>query len=66
MKNQPRSLRHGMLLNAQLVMDNAMPDLVWLKDLVPVKLHGELAKVLADFEDTLCHCDVASDYEEKS
>jgi hypothetical protein len=63
---KPRTLQHGMLLRAKSVMDDAMPDLEQIKELIPEKLHGEFDKMIANFEDTLCHCDVAEDYEEKT
>ncbi len=60
-----RELHHGMLLDSKSVMDDAMPDLAQIKELIPECLHDRFDKIIADFEDTLCCCDVASDYEEK-
>lgn len=59
-----KTLHHGMLLDGKKVMDNAMCDLGSLRELVPEKLHAELDRVLAIFEDTLCECDVSDRYEE--
>jgi len=60
-----RELYHGMLLDSKSVMDDAMPDLDRIRELIPEKLHKEFEKMIAVFEDTLCSCDVASDYQEK-
>lgn len=60
-----RTLEHGMLLDSKTVMDDAMCELGALRELIPEKLHPEMEKVLARFEDTLCHCDVAERYVEK-
>lgn len=57
-----KTLEHGMLLRSKSVMDDAMCELAELRELVPARLHGELDKVLAQFEDTLCECDVADEY----
>lgn len=59
----PKTLRHGMLLDAKSVMDDAMPDLAEIKTLVPEILHEEFDKLVANFEDTLCHADVSSEYQ---
>ncbi len=61
-----RELHHGMLLDSKTVMDDAMPDLAQIKELIPECLHDRFDKMVANFEDTLCHCDVASDYVEKN
>lgn len=56
-----KTLEHGMLLRSKTVMDNAMCELAELRKLVPEVLHGELDKVLASFEDSLCDCDISND-----
>jgi hypothetical protein len=61
-----RTLDHGMLLRAKNVMDDALPELEKIRELVPEVLHERLDKVIAGFEDTLCTADVSDDYEEKS
>lgn len=62
----PKRLRHGMLLDAKSVMDDAMPDLDQIRELIPECLHGKFKKLLESFEDTLCGADVQDDYVEKS
>ncbi len=59
------SLQHGMLLRAKNVMDDAMPELDQIKDLIPEILHDKFDKIIASFEDTLCTADVSDDYVEK-
>lgn len=58
-------LRHGMLLDAKSVMDDAMPDLEMLRELIPPVLHERYEKIVRRFEDTLCDADVSDQYEEK-
>jgi hypothetical protein len=60
-----RTLEHGMLLSAKNVIDNALPELAQLKELIPEMLHGEFDKIIAMFEETLCFADVSDEYEEK-
>ena len=60
-----RKLEHGMLLDAKSVMDNALPDLEQIRELVPEVLQHRLEEAIARFEDTLCECDVADEYVEK-
>lgn len=60
-----KKLEHGMLLDAKSVMDNALPDLAQLKELIPAKLHDEFDRLIARFEDTLCGADVRDVYLEK-
>lgn len=60
------NLQHGMLLDAKSVMDDAMPDLEQLRELIPEKLHDEFESLLQRFEDTLVSADVQDRYEEKS
>ena len=57
-----QSLRHGMLLDAKCVMDDALPDLDQIRELIPEKLHKEFERLVARFEDTLCECDVSRKY----
>lgn len=59
-----RTLSHGMLLRAKNVMDDALPELDNIKELIPEKLHKEFDKIVASFEDTLCECDVSDEYTE--
>jgi hypothetical protein len=61
----PRQLRHGMLLDAKRVMDNALPELVEIKQLIPEKLHEDFDRLLERFEDTLCTADVRNLFTEK-
>ena len=65
MPREMKTVSHGMLLRGKSVMDDALPDLHEIRELVPERLHDELDKILARFEDTLCECDVADDYQEK-
>ena len=60
-----KTLDHGMLLRAKDVMDDALPDLAAIKELVPERLHKEFDHLVARFEDTLCGCDVSDQYVEK-
>jgi hypothetical protein len=60
-----RRLQHGMLLDSKTVMDDAMPDLEAIKELIPERLHKEFETILEQFEDTLCGCDVADEFTEK-
>jgi len=49
-----------MYLDAKSLMDNAMPSLRQeLRDLVPEKLHGDLAEILDRFEDELVEAEVS-------
>jgi hypothetical protein len=60
------TLEHGMLLDAKKVMDNAIPDLKDLFELVPERLHSELEVFIRDFKKTLAGCDVSDNYTEKN
>ncbi len=60
-----KTLSHGMLLRAKNVMDDAIPELDQIKDLIPECLHDKFDKIIASFEDTLCTADVSDDYVEK-
>jgi hypothetical protein len=64
-KRQYRKLSHGMLLDAKSVMDDALPDLEAIRELIPEKLHGEFERLVARFKETLCECDVSDRYLEK-
>lgn len=57
-----KGLDHGMLLDGKRILDNALPTLYGLRELVPEKLEEELNKVLAAFESDLAECDVSNDY----
>lgn len=65
MSKKLRTLEHGMLLDAKSVMDDAMPDLGQIKELIPECLHGRLDAMIESFEDTLCTADVSDQYKEK-
>jgi hypothetical protein len=60
-----KSLDHGMLLRAKNVMDDALPELAQIKELIPEMLHDKFDKMIASFEDTLCTADVSDQYVEK-
>ena len=60
-----RKLKHGMLLDAKIVMDNAMSELEELKELIPARLHGEFDRIVERFENTLCHADVSDEWMER-
>lgn len=64
-KDSMKTLKHGMLLDAKNVMDDALPELAMIRELIPEKLHGEFEKLIESFEDTLCSADVSGDYVEK-
>jgi hypothetical protein len=57
-----KTLDHGMLLDAKRILDNALPTLYGLRELVPEKLQDQLNEVLAAFERDLVECDVSNDY----
>lgn len=59
-----RKIEHGMLLDGKSVMDDALPDLLSLKELVPEKLHDEFDRILDMFEDSLAGCDESKRYKE--
>ena len=59
-----KRLHHGMLLDAKSVMDDALPDLEQIRELIPEVLHGQFDKLVATFEETLCYCDVSDRYTE--
>lgn len=40
-----------MLLDAKAVMDDAMPDLDQIRELIPERLHGELEKLQDRYEE---------------
>lgn len=61
---KPRTLDHGMLLRAKSVMDDALPELEQIKELIPECLHSKFDKIIESFEDTLCTADVSSEYQE--
>jgi O-phosphoseryl-tRNA(Cys) synthetase len=65
MKEKKTEVEHGMLLDGKSVMDDALPELQDLRELVPEKLHGHLDEVLERFQETLAGCDVQERYEEK-
>lgn len=58
-------LHHGMLLDSKAVMDDAMPDLDRIRELIATPLHREFDRIVAIFEDTLCSADVSYRYVEK-
>lgn len=60
------AIEHGMLLDGKKVMDNALPDLHRLYELVAKPLHKKLSDYLTEFEEALAECDVSDRYEEKS
>ena len=55
---------HGMLLDGKKVMDNALPELQELRELIAEKLHDEFDAVIAKFQTELAACDVSSHYKE--
>lgn len=60
-----KTLDHGMLLDAKKVMDDAIPDLQDLYEMVPAILHTNLEVFIKEFKSTLAECDVADQYVEK-
>lgn len=60
-----KTLEHGMLLDGKKVMDDAIPDLSDLYEMVPVMLHPQLEQFIKDFKSTLAECDVSDRYVEK-
>lgn len=56
-----RTLEHGMILRSKSVMDDALPELAAIKELVPECLHDRLDKLIERFEDTLCTADISDD-----
>jgi hypothetical protein len=64
-KMSRKTLEHGMLLDAKYVLDNAVPDLRDLYEMVPVMLHSQLEQFIKEFKSTLAECDVSDRYEEK-
>jgi len=54
-----KRLNHGMYLDSKRVMDNALPTLERIKELVPLKLHQELDEIFSMFEDDLVACDIS-------
>lgn len=56
-----QTLEHGMILRSKAVMDNALPELAAIKELVPECLHDRLDKLIKRFEDTLCTADISDD-----
>jgi hypothetical protein len=54
-----------MLLDSKAVMDDAMPDLDRIRELIATPLHREFDRIVAIFEDTLCSADVSYRYVEK-
>ena len=59
-----KRLSHGMLLDAKCVMDDALPDLAEIRQLIPEMLHDVFDKAVARFEDSLCYADVSKRYKE--
>ncbi len=53
-----------MLLDSKSVMDNAMPELHQILQLIPSALHERFHRLIESFEDTLCECDVSGEYTE--
>lgn len=60
-----KTLDHHLLLDGKSVMDDAMPDLLEIKTLIPEVLHDRFDKLITIFEDSLAGCDVHERYEEK-
>lgn len=58
-------LKQEMLLDAKKVMDEALPYLQDLYELVPAKLAADLATWIRDFKKSLARCDVVDKYVEK-
>lgn len=58
-----RRLEHGMILRSKNVMDDALPELAAIKELVPECLHAKLDKIINSFHDSLCDCDISDDVE---
>lgn len=54
-----KKLQHGQLLDSKKVMDDAVPDLQDLYEMVPVMLHSDLEQFIKDFNSTLAECDVS-------
>jgi hypothetical protein len=54
-----------MLLDAKYVMDNVLPDLKDLYEMVPVMLHPNLEQFIKDFKSNLAGYDVSGRYVEK-
>jgi hypothetical protein len=61
-----REVEHGMLLDGKSVMDDALPELQDLAELIPERLHDDFFDIMERFKDTLAGCDVSSRYVEKS
>ncbi len=59
-----KKLEQGMLLRAKNVMDDAMPMLDEIRELIPESLYGCFRKLLWQFEDLLCSADVSDEYQE--
>lgn len=60
-----KTLEQGMLLDAKYVMDNVLPDLKDLYEMVPVMLHPNLEQFIKDFKSNLAGYDVSGRYVEK-
>lgn len=45
-------------------MDDALPELEQIKELIPECLHSKFDKIIESFEDTLCTADVSGEYQE--
>lgn len=56
-----KNLQHGMLLDSKKVMDDAIPDLQDLFEMVPAMLHIDLEHFISDFKHTLAECDVSDE-----
>jgi hypothetical protein len=61
-----KKLEHGLLLRSKFVIDNAIPNLENIRNLIAPPLHNRFDELTADFCDSLCECDVSDDYIEKS
>lgn len=63
-KMKKQKVEQTMLLDGKKVMDEAMPELHAIRDLIADKLHCELDVIIKLFEAKLAECDVSSRYKE--
>lgn len=61
----PKKIEQWFLLDGKQVVEDALPELEYLRELIPEKLHGEFEKILEDFKAVLVECDVHDYYQER-
>jgi hypothetical protein len=58
-----RNLKEGMTLDSKHIMEEAMPELERIRELVPERLHLDFEDILEDFEDEMAEAEIKDNEE---